>query len=164
MNDCSWCLSYLKHLQLLQGHLLTLAVLSGQMDGLQDEAGVCRQHDRRTRCFMGLFTHRTAANISTRSQEQGRGAAHTPTCADEQDVVGAIHGLHPVHQQFAELVVHAHSDQEGALSQRQHIFLQDETVQYHSVSFINILRIGLMSLVFLKGTVQIIWAQIDIGG
>lgn len=46
------------------------------------------------------------------------------TCADEQDVVGAVHGLHSVHQQFAELVVSTHSDQEGALSQRQHIFLK----------------------------------------
>lgn len=33
------------------------------------------------------------------------------TCADEQDIVGAVHGLHSVHQQFAELVVNTHSDQ-----------------------------------------------------
>lgn len=38
------------------------------------------------------------------------------TCANEQDIVGAIYSLHSVHQQFAELVVNAHSDQEGALS------------------------------------------------
>lgn len=46
------------------------------------------------------------------------------TCADEQDVIGAIHSLHPVDKQFAKLVVHAHSDQEGALSQWQHVLLK----------------------------------------
>lgn len=45
------------------------------------------------------------------------------TCADEEDIVGAVHGFYSVHQQFAKLVVNTHSDKEGALSQGQHIFL-----------------------------------------
>lgn len=49
--------------------------------------------------------------------------AHT-TCADEQDVIGAVHCLHSVHKQFTELVMNTNSDQEGSLSQWQHIFLK----------------------------------------
>lgn len=55
---------------------------------------------------------------------------HTPlhpthtTCADEQDVIGAVHRLHSVHEQLTELVINTNSDQEGSLSQWQHIFLK----------------------------------------
>lgn len=46
------------------------------------------------------------------------------TCADEQDVVGAVHRLHSVHHQLTELVVDAHPHQQGPFSQRQHVFLR----------------------------------------
>lgn len=46
------------------------------------------------------------------------------TCADEQDVVGAVHCLHSVHHQLTELVVDADPHQQGPLSQRQHVFLR----------------------------------------
>lgn len=39
-SDVSVFWQYLKDLQLLQHDLLTLTVFSGQMDGLQHEAGV----------------------------------------------------------------------------------------------------------------------------
>lgn len=50
------------------------------------------------------------------------------TCANEQDVIGAVHCFHSVHHQFTEFVVNTHSDQEGALSQRQHTFLKQPSV------------------------------------
>lgn len=50
------------------------------------------------------------------------------TCADEQDVIRAVHSLHSVHQQLAELVVNTYSDQEGTLSQWQHMFLKKSCV------------------------------------
>lgn len=50
------------------------------------------------------------------------------TCADEQDVIGAVHRFHSVHHQFTEFVVNTHSDQEGALSQGQHTFLKQPLV------------------------------------
>lgn len=46
------------------------------------------------------------------------------TCADEEDVIGAVNGLHSVHQQFAELVVNTHSNKEGTLPEWQHILLK----------------------------------------
>lgn len=46
------------------------------------------------------------------------------TCSDEQDIVGSIHSLDSVHQQFAEFVLNTYSDQEGAISQWQHMFLK----------------------------------------
>lgn len=39
-------LLYLKDLQLLQSDLLTLTMFSGQMDGLQHEAWVCRKNNK----------------------------------------------------------------------------------------------------------------------
>ena len=77
-----------------------------------------------------FIVEETNPNTWDRHVEKGS-SAHT-TCADEQDVVGAVHGLHSVHQQFAELVVNTHSDQEGALSQRQHIFLK-ECAKYNTL-------------------------------
>lgn len=60
------------------------------------------------------------------------------TCANEQDIVGAIHGLHSVHQQFAKLIVDAHSDQEGVLSQWQHIFLKQSELYNQKCTTVNV--------------------------
>lgn len=100
---------YLKDLHLLQSDLLTFTMIFGQMNGLQNQTRVCRTQHIHV-CQEKL--NQELPKLKTRA-----------TCADEQDIIGAVHRLHSVHHQFTEFVVNTHSDQKGALSQRQHTFL-----------------------------------------
>lgn len=102
---------YLKDLHLLQRDLLTLTMVFGQMNCFQNETRVCGTR----RIVVSEIWITTDSKNATKTKA---------TCADEQDIIGAVHCFHSVHHQFTKFVVNTHSDQEGTLSQRQHTFLQ----------------------------------------